>query len=79
MPIQLAFSLPSGGYSETRSLFAAYERKFWQAAENLQVRRPWVDQERQEILSLAKCCLGIRIPACWTPTSDNWPPSSSPS
>lgn len=50
---------------ETLHLFAAYEKRFSQAVENLPVRRPWVDREREDILSLVQRCLGIR--SSWIP------------
>ena len=46
------------------NLFAEYDRRFAMAMAELPVRRPWVADERAEIVRVAKACLGIREEWC---------------
>ena len=48
------------------SLFAEYDRRFASAMARVPVRRPWVADERAEIVRVAKACLGVREE--WRPT-----------
>jgi dienelactone hydrolase len=50
---------------EAFEFLAAYEARFLKAAADRPVRRPWVEDEREEILSCVRACLGIRD--AWIP------------
>jgi dienelactone hydrolase len=59
-------SEPPWAARESFAFLAAYEKRFLQAARELPLRRPWVPEERAEILSRVRSCLGIRD--AWVPS-----------
>lgn len=58
-------SCPSSVHPELHALFDDYEKCFFQALRKMPERRPWVPQERTEILSLVRSNLGIQ--SSWIP------------